>query len=60
MAIETDWFEELNPEQQSELMKTIKEVDEGKAQFVSNLHVRDKVKQLFDEKRKQKSLFNPD
>lgn len=54
MEIETDWFEELNPEQQSKLMKSIKEVDEEKAQFVSNLHVRDRVKQLFDEKRKHK------
>lgn len=52
--VETDWFDELSPKQQLELMATIKEVDEGKAQFVSNLHVRDRVKQLFDQKRKQK------
>lgn len=51
---DTDWFNDLSLEQQADLTTSIKEVDEGTAKFVSNEHVRDRVKQLFEQKKEQK------
>ncbi len=52
--VETDWFNELSPEQQTSLKAAVKEIEDGTAKFVSDEHVRDRVKQFFEQKRGEK------